>query len=47
MRSLPMQLDSRVFKTLAHVPYAPNARAIMGIQDVRTDDIIKTYMTCG
>jgi hypothetical protein len=44
---LPMQLGSRVSKTRTHVPKTHDARAIMGLQDVRTDDVIITCKTCG
>jgi hypothetical protein len=47
LASLPMQLDSHVFKARTHIPYAPDVRAMMGVQDVRTNGIIITYKTCG
>jgi hypothetical protein len=46
LASLPMQLGSRVFKAYMHVPYAPDARAIMGLQDVRTGGTIITCKMC-
>jgi 5-methylcytosine-specific restriction endonuclease McrA len=44
---LPMQLGSRVSKARPHVPKTHDARAIMGMQDVWTDDVIITCETCG
>jgi hypothetical protein len=46
LASLPMQLGSCVFKAYMHVPYAPDARAIMGLQDVRTGGTIITCKMC-
>jgi hypothetical protein len=46
LAGLPMQLGSCIFKAHTHVPKAPDARAIMGLQDVRTGGIIITYKTC-
>jgi hypothetical protein len=45
--SLPKQIGSRVSKPRAHVPYASNARAIMGLQDVQIGDVIITCKMCG
>jgi hypothetical protein len=47
LASLPMQLDSHIFKARTHIPYALDARAMMDVQDVRTNGIIITYKTCG
>jgi hypothetical protein len=46
LASLPMQLGSRVSKASVHVPYAPDARANMGLQDVRTSSVIITCKMC-
>jgi hypothetical protein len=47
LASLSMQLGSCVLKAHTHVPYVPDVRAIMGLQDVRTDGVIITHRTCG
>jgi hypothetical protein len=47
LASLPMQLGPCVFMARTHVPYAPDARAIMGLQDMWTGDVIITCKTCG
>jgi hypothetical protein len=44
---LPMQLGSCVYKACAYVPKTSNTRAIMGMQDVQTGDVIITCKTCG
>jgi hypothetical protein len=36
-----------MFPMHTHVSKAPDARAIMGLQDVRVDSTINAYMTCG
>jgi hypothetical protein len=47
LTGLATQLDSRVFKAHAYVPKTPDARAIIGLQDVRTDYIFNVCKTCG
>jgi hypothetical protein len=47
LATLGTQLGSRVLKARAHVPKAPNARAIMGQQDVQIGGIIIACKTCG
>jgi hypothetical protein len=47
LADLPMQLGSRVSKPCAHVPNVPDARAIMGLQDVQASGTIIACKTCG
>jgi hypothetical protein len=47
LADLPMQLGSRVSKPCVHVPNVPDARAIMGLQDMWIGDVIITCKTCG
>jgi hypothetical protein len=47
LASLPIQLGSRVSKACTHVPKAPDARAIMGLQDVQAGNVINASKTSG
>jgi hypothetical protein len=47
LASLPMQLGLRVSMAHTHVPKAPDARAIMGLQNMCAGGIINDCKTCG
>jgi hypothetical protein len=46
LAGLPVQLGSRVSKAHAHVFKAPDARAIMGLQDVQVGGVFNAYKMC-
>jgi hypothetical protein len=47
LADLPMQIGSYVFKARVHVPKAPDARGIMGLQNVRAGSVINACKMCG